>query len=102
MKDETKQETKKPTQPKENFVQVAVVTTSGSYPEKGFERTPEHQKIKVILEKTIRELKIADSTGWVSIVGETEVNVDASYIDQGLQGEIEIDYGPREGGGGYA
>lgn len=102
MKDETKKEDKKPEQPNEKFVQVAVITTSGSYPDQGFDRTPENQKIRVILEQTARKLKITDTSGWVALVGDKELNIEANFVENGLQGEVEIDYGPREGGGGCA
>lgn len=85
-----------------NFVEVAVVTTSGSYPKNGFERTPIRQKISVILKKAANKLGITDTSDWVATVGEGEVNADSSYLDNGLSGEVEIDYGPREGGGGNA
>ncbi|HMO79578.1 MAG TPA: hypothetical protein PKD24_02185 [Pyrinomonadaceae bacterium] len=85
-----------------NFAEAAVVTTSGSYPKNGFERTPIRQKISVILKKAANKLEITDTTDWVATVGEQEVNPDSSYLDCGLSGEVEIDYGPREGGGGHA
>jgi hypothetical protein len=90
------------TPPDTNFVEVAVVTTSGSYPDEGFDRTPVHQKIKVILKKATHELGITDTTDWVATVGDQELDVDASYEQLGLSGKVEIDYGPREGGGGDA
>lgn len=86
----------------DNFVEVAVVTTSGSYPVDGYERTPIRQKISVILKKAANNLKITDTENWVATVNDQEVNVDATYHDLGLTGEVEIDYGPREGGGGNA
>lgn len=86
----------------DNFVEVAVVTTSGSYPETGFERTPIRQKISVILKKAANKLKITDTTNWVATVNDQEINVDATYVDLGLRGKVEIDFGPREGGGGNA
>lgn len=85
-----------------NFVEVAVVTTSGSYPKKGFERTPIRQKIGVILKKAADKLEIKDTSDWVATVGEREVNADSTYLDNHLSGKVEIDYGPREGGGGNA
>ncbi len=87
---------------KEKFVKVAVITTSGSYPNNGFEQTPEKQKIRVILEKAAKHLKIADTQGWIALVGEKEINIDANYVENNLHSKVEIDFGPREGGGGCA
>ena len=106
MKDEMNTEEKQPGNGQDaagdNFVEVAVVTTSGSYPETGFERTPIRQKISVILKKATNKLKITDTTNWIATVNDQEINVDATYLDLGLSGEVEIDFGPREGGGGNA
>lgn len=99
---EDKNETDKDRQKDHNFVEVAVVTTSGSYPADGFDKTPVHQKIRVILEQATKKLKITDTTGWVALHGDVELNVEANYLESGLSGEVEIDFGPREGGGGDA
>jgi hypothetical protein len=85
-----------------NFVEVAVVTTSGSYPHSGFERTPIHQKISVILKKAARELHISDTSDWVATIDDQEIDPAKTYLELNLHGQVEIDYGPREGGGGRA
>lgn len=87
---------------KENFVQVAVVTTSGAYPDEGFVKTPLHQKVRIVLAEATRELKIADANGWIATVENRELDLEKNYFDNGLSGKVEIDFGPREGGGGNA
>lgn len=84
----------------ENHLEVAVVTTSGSYPDEGFEKTPGHQKVKVILKKAADKLGIVSTTNWVAKVDGREINPELSYEENNLSGKITIDYGPREGGGG--
>lgn len=91
-----------PQKPDQNHVQVAVITTSGSYPGEGFEKVPSHQKIRNFLERSARELKIISTSGWVAKVAGSEIKVDQTYLEQGLSGEIEIDFGPQAGGGGAA
>lgn len=86
----------------EQFVGVAVVTTSGSYPTTGFERTPVRQKVSVILKKAAHELHITDTTDWVATVDEKEIDPSKTFHELNLHGQVEIDYGPREGGGGNA
>lgn len=90
--------------PKEQFVEVSVATTAGFYPAEGTDRTPIHQKISVILKKTQDKLSLSDVSNWVASVtdsnGHRELNPDNSYLDSGLSGSVEIDWGPREGGGG--
>jgi hypothetical protein len=102
MKDSEQETNKQQPESNANFVQVAVVTTSGSYPETGFDRTPANQKISVILKKAANKLSITDTTDWIAVVGDKELNTNAGYDDNGLSGQVEIDYGPREGGGGNA
>lgn len=90
------QEKEKP----EAFVQVAVITTSGSVPKVGFEKVPNHQKIKVFLEQAAKELKLVSTEKWIAKVDNKELRIEDTYLENGLSGEVSIDYGPREGGGG--
>lgn len=83
-----------------NHIDVAVITTAGSWPEEGFEEVPNHQKLSVFLKKAAAELKIVSTDGWIAKVNDKEVHVDNSYLENQLSGEVTIDYGPSEGGGG--
>ena len=87
---------------KEQFVEVSVVTTSGSYPSQGFAQAPGHQKVKIILEVAAKHLAIVDTAGWVATANGKEIKIDLSFVDNALSGQVEIDFGPREGGGGNA
>lgn len=84
----------------DNHVHVAVITTSGSFPSEGFEQVPVHQKISVFVKKAVEKLKIVSVDGWVAKVGNKEINLEKTYLESQLTGEMSIDYGPREGGGG--
>jgi len=86
--------------PHPTHIEVAVVTTSGAWPSNGFDSVPVHQKVRQKLEQAARALHITDITGWVALVDGRELNIEASYLDNGLMGRITVDYGPREGGGG--
>lgn len=86
----------------DNFVHVAVVTTSGSYPADGYDKAPVNQKVRLFLAEAARHLKIADISNWIARVGNKEINPELSYEENGLSGEIDIDFGPRESGGGNA
>lgn len=90
--------------PKEQFVEVSISTTAGFYPMEGFERVPVHQKVSVLLEKAQKELNIKDVAGWIATVtdgsGKRQIDPERSYLDNGLSGKVEIDWGPSEGGGG--
>jgi hypothetical protein len=86
--------------PKPHHLLVAVLTTAGSFPADGFDELPEQQPIKVDLGRAAKELKITNTEGWIATVGGRELNIDASYLANQLSGKIEINYGPRETGGG--
>ena len=90
----------KPHEPKPNHLLVAIVTTSGSYPDDGFDEVPDHQPVKVELDHAADKLHITNTTDWIATVGGNELKVDQSYSANGLHGTVEISYGPRETGGG--
>lgn len=83
-----------------SHVEVAVVTTSGSYPAVGTERVAANQLVRIELAKAVRELHIMDTSGWIARVNGREINPEKSYAQDALAGTVKIDYGPREGGGG--
>jgi hypothetical protein len=82
------------------FVEVQVVTTAGMYPNHGFDRVPAHQNIKNQLQEAAKKLKITNTDGWIVVVAGREIDVNKSYIDNALHGQVVLDWGPREGGGG--
>jgi hypothetical protein len=82
---------------------VAVLTTSGRWPETGFGTMNDDEKVRRVLDEAAKKLKIKDTTGWVATEGGTtkEVNQDLSFKDNGLTtGDVVIDFGPSHGGGG--
>jgi hypothetical protein len=88
----------------EHFVEVSVSTTAGFYPTEGFNRVSPNQKVEVELGKAKEALKIKEATGWVVSVitpaGKRPIDPAKTYAENGLSGQIEIDWGPSEGGGG--
>ena len=87
---------------KKSHVEVAVITTSGTWPHDGYEDVPIGQPIKDELHRAVHELKIKDTTNWIARYGTRELDPSKSYKEEGLEGRVDIDYGPREGGGGHA
>lgn len=84
----------------DNFVEVVVLTTSGTYPASGTDRVPANQKVRQQLRKAANELGLTDTDAWVAKVGGREIDPEKSYVDNQLTGTVRIDWGPREGGGG--
>lgn len=81
-------------------INVRVLTTSGTYPIKGHERVPVIEQIREILKRAASALKIVDFSTWVVKVDGKPVSPDATYASLGLRGEVKLDWGPTEGGGG--
>ena len=84
----------------DQFIEVVICTSSGFYPEEGAENMPVHQKLKVQLEKAGRALGITDTSAFVATVDGRQLNFESSYVELGLTGHVEIDWGRSEGGGG--
>lgn len=85
-------------------INVRVLTTSGSYPEHGFDKEPVTRAISAILIKAAGVLGIVDTARWVVRIKEhgqvREVSPTSSYEQLGLHGEVKLDWGPNEAGGG--
>ena len=94
MNTETEQKTN------DRFIDVAVSTTSGPFPDEGFKRVPINQPVKAVLAKAAKALGLTDTDGWVARVDDREIDPNGSYQDNGLSNEVTIDWGPAEGGGG--
>jgi hypothetical protein len=85
----------------EQHLQAAVVTTSGRWPTSGFEAVNDHQKVRQILEEATRQLQLAGTQDWIATVGAKVLNPDDSFLANGFTtGNVVIDFGPRQGGGG--
>jgi hypothetical protein len=84
----------------EKKIEVAVHTTAGRYPASGDDSTPVHQKIRVMLEKAAKALNITNIDEWIARVDGKEVDPNTTYLGNGLHGNVVIDFGPRESGGG--
>jgi hypothetical protein len=88
----------------EKFVEVSISTTAGFYPADGFNHLKADQPIQEELDKAAKKLKIKSTAGWVATVndgaGKRPLDPARSYEQNNLSGQVEIDWGPSEGGGG--
>ena len=82
------------------FIDVAVTTTSGFYPQEGYERLPMDQPVKHQLARAALFLHLTNTANWIAKVGDNKVDVEKSYAGNGLLGQVNISYGPAHGGGG--
>jgi hypothetical protein len=81
---------------------VTVFTTSGTFPAQGALRVEASELIANILARAADKLRITDTTDWVAQVNGVDINPQLTFAQAGLSGEVDIEWGAREGGGGHA
>lgn len=81
-------------------INVRVITSSGQYPEHGHEKAPLTEPVQMILERAAKKLQILDTSQWVANVNGSPIQISMTYAQLGLHGEVKIDWGRSEGGGG--
>ncbi len=88
----------------DKIVEISIMTTAGSYPAEGYNRVPFHEKVEIELEKAGRELNIKATDDWIARVngpsGMRMIDPAKTYLENKLSGKVQIDWGPKEGGGG--
>lgn len=83
-----------------DFVLATIFTTSGAFPAEGALRVHSATPVSDVLCRASHKLGLGDTTTWVASVGGRDINPVVSFAMNGLTGEVEIEWGPREGGGG--
>ncbi|MFO1144406.1 MAG: hypothetical protein U1E59_18930 [Amaricoccus sp.] len=81
-------------------VLVTVVTTAGTFPAEGAKRYPTSTPISEVLAHAARKLHISDTEAWIVTVAGRDVASTLTLAQAGLSGEVALEWGPREGGGG--
>jgi hypothetical protein len=77
-------------------VSLTVSTLSGDYSHD----FPEHQKLQVVIEQTIRELKLTGDGPWILEHNGVELSPDQTVEGAGLKDGDVLTLNPQEGGGG--
>ena len=82
---------------------AAVLTTSGRWPDAGFEKVHDHEKVRHVLDQAAKHLHLAGTQDWIATVGGKTLNAEESFKANGFtKGDVLIDFGPRQSGGGRA
>ncbi|HQS17735.1 hypothetical protein [Reyranella sp.] len=81
-------------------VLVTVVTTAGTFPAEGAKRYSASTPIADVLADAARKLSITDTETWIVTVAGSDVNPTLTFAQAGLSGEVALEWGAREGGGG--
>lgn len=82
------------------FVQVTIYATAGVFPNEGALRVRLTTTVGAILERAARALELGDTTGWVASVNGRDIDPALSFEQNHLSGVVQIEWSPREGGGG--
>jgi len=83
-----------------NGVLVTVVTTAGTFPAEGAKRYPASALISDVLATAARKLRITDTNGWIVTVNGRDIEPTRTFAQAGLSGDVALEWGLREGGGG--
>ncbi len=86
----------------EGSILVTVLTLSGIYPPAGAVRVQSSDTIERVLIKAKDVLHLTDTSGWVVSVGGRDIEPSQTFAAAGLAGTVELEWMPREGGGGHA
>lgn len=81
-------------------INVRVHTTSGNYPASGHEKVPVTEEVHEILKRAADKLELVGTTDWIVRVGNTVIAGSSTYEQLGERGEVKLDWGASEGGGG--
>ena len=88
----------------EKVVDVSISTTAGFYPAEGYDQVPVEEKVEFQLKKADLDLNIKPTSDWTARVngpaGIRTIDATKTYMENEVSGRVDIDWGPKEGGGG--
>ena len=60
----------------------------------------ELERTRASLDQAAKALHLTGTTNWIAKVKGREIDPNRSYVENDLKGKVDIDWGPRESGGG--
>jgi hypothetical protein len=81
-------------------INVRVHTTSGNYPAQGQEKVPVTEPVQEILSRAASKLELVGTTDWIVRIGDKVVPASSTYQQLDQHGDVKLDWGANEGGGG--
>jgi hypothetical protein len=81
-------------------INVRVHTTSGNYPAHGHEKVSVTEQVQEILKRAADELELVGTTDWIVRIGDKVIAGSSTYEQLDERGEVKLDWGASEGGGG--
>lgn len=90
----------KPPKDEVRTINVRVHTTSGNYPAQGHEKVHLTEQVQEILKRAADKLELVGTTDWIVRIGDKVISASSTYDQLGEHGEVKLDWGANEGGGG--
>lgn len=81
-------------------INVRIHTTSGNIPEHGHEKVPVTEPVQEILNRAADKLELVGTSDWIVRIGSVVISPTLTYEQLGEHGEVKLDWGAKEGGGG--
>ena len=81
---------------------VTVLTLEGIFPAEGALRVEASERISTVLEKAAKKLELTDTSTWIVSANGKDVEPAHTFAQAHLSGVVELEWMPREGGGGHA
>lgn len=85
---------------KKHTIKVLIYTLEGRWPQGHAADVPKKESIRETLAQAAKDLGLVDTSDWIARIDGNEVNIDKSFEQDHISCLAEIDYGPRESGGG--
>lgn len=84
----------------EKFIDVQIITSSGNFPETGFKRFNEHEKLELVLKEAAQHLKLQNTENWIARLGDRQLDPAATLEGNHIPDHSKIFWAPPEPGGG--
>ena len=82
-------------------IAVAVITTSGTYPNvDDYRRAYSTEQVKVVLKAAAEALHLTNTGDWEALVENRQIDPEKSFEANDLRCVVEIEWHKPEGGGG--
>ena len=81
-------------------IHVQIVTSSGNFPETGFKRFNDDEKLETVLKEAAAHLKLQNTGDWIARLGDKQLDPALSLEANHVPDHSKIFWAPPERGGG--
>jgi hypothetical protein len=85
----------------QDHLEAQVITPSGIFPDdEKWRRVKASDLVSDLLDRAAQKLKLTNVSDWVAFVDDRQINPAQTFEQNGLSGQVEIEWHKPEGGGG--